>query len=148
MAHVRKQIRDAVALLVTGLDTTKANVYVSRTYPVDLSALDEKSALLIYTLTEQSERHAMGVALVRLVSVAVQGLAQINDTIDDTLDEIAAEVEAALGGSDLNGLVDEFVLTASEFSIVGEGAEEAGSVRMTWTARYYTDETDAETALA
>ena len=35
MAHVRKQIRDAVITTLTGLSTTGSNVFRSRIYPLE-----------------------------------------------------------------------------------------------------------------
>ena len=48
--HVRKQIRDRLVTLLTGLATTGSRVYKSRVY--NLAPTYELPCLLIYTLEE------------------------------------------------------------------------------------------------
>ena len=52
MAHVRKQIRDAIKTALTGLATTGANCYQSRVFPFESTKLP---ALLIYTKSETTD---------------------------------------------------------------------------------------------
>ncbi len=52
MAHVRKQIRDAIVTAVTGLTTTGSNVFRSRIYPLESGKLP---GLCVYTKSETVE---------------------------------------------------------------------------------------------
>jgi hypothetical protein len=52
MAHVRKQIRDAVITSVTGLTTTGSNVFRSRIYPLEQTKLP---GLCVFTRSETVE---------------------------------------------------------------------------------------------
>ena len=56
--HVRKQIRDAIVTLVTGLTTTGSNVFAGRTYALQDSELP---ALRVYTGDEDLTIAALGV---------------------------------------------------------------------------------------
>lgn len=94
--HVRKQLRDAVATAVTGLTTTGARVYGWRVYA--LQEATELPALSVYITDEEASRltvHAPAVVERRPV-VHVQAVAKASATVEDTLDLIAKEVEAAL----------------------------------------------------
>ena len=66
---------------------------------------------------------------------------------DDGLDQIAAEVEAALGGNKLGGLVKAVELQGSEIGLEGEGDKLRGYIRMTWAYLYHTAEDAPEVAL-
>ena len=50
--HVRRQIREQVGTVLTGLTTTGSNVYQSRVYPLEDGNLP---GLVIYTKSETSE---------------------------------------------------------------------------------------------
>jgi hypothetical protein len=100
MAHQRKTIRDQVVTTLTGLTTTGSNVFNSRVYPNEQSKLP---LLNVYTLSEASELDATG-GLLRTIDLAVEGFAQANSNIENTMDTIAKEVEEALGADHtLNG---------------------------------------------
>lgn len=98
--HVRRQIREAVATAVTGLATTGSRVFQSRSRP--------QSALPYLLVTVDSSELEQGMQNLqeRRFEVVVRGRAKAGATLDDTLDQIALEVETALtSAGTLSGLV-------------------------------------------
>ena len=143
MSHARQQIREAIATLVTGLTTTGSNVFRSRVYRLQASELP---ALLVYTNSETVERSHMTTGLVRELTLRVEGIAKALANIDDTLDTIGAEVEAALGGQEPAG-VEDLVLQSADVTITGEGEQQVGAIVMDFLVRYRTDQAAPETIL-
>lgn len=146
MAHVRKQIRDRVATLVTGLPTTGANVYKMRRYALDDAKLP---AICVYTMDESSSLITIGSrTLNRTINVAVQAFAVGSSTaISDTIDSICVEVEEAIAADfQLNGLAKSCVLTESQIDISVEGEKSVGNVSLIYSVDYVTSITDVETA--
>lgn len=140
--HRRKQIRDAVVLALTGLTTTGSRVYAGRTRRL-ASAHDP--SLLVYTHGETAERDAVdnrGVIMARSLTVAVEGRVSLAGVAapDDTLDQIAAEVEAVMADLDfrLMGLSRpvQFVDTAVEAD--GENERQIGGIRLQYRVTYRT----------
>ena len=132
--HIRRQIRDAVALALAGLPTTGGNVFKSRVGPLPVEDLP---ALRIYTPIDRAERMSQGSpprqnrevqVLVEAVVVAAEG------QLEDTFDAIGVEVEAALGNSDLGVPVDDMVFVEAISGLSGEGEDQAGLLRMEFTA--------------
>lgn len=146
MAHVRKQIRDRVATLVTGLPTTGANVYKMRRYALDDAKLP---AICVYTMDESSSLITIGSrTLNRTINVAVQAFAVGSSTaISDTIDAICVEVEEAIAADfQLNGLAKSCVLTESQIDISVEGEKSVGNVSLIYSVDYVTSIGDVETA--
>lgn len=146
MAHLRKQIRDKVTTRVTGLATTGARVYQTRFYPMQASALP---GLLVYTLREISEPETMTRPrkYIRTVDFMIEGMAKGTSGLDNTLDQIAVEVEEAiLSAPTFDGLAKETILTGTEIDYNSDGEQPVGSIRMTFSVRYRTSETDVESA--
>lgn len=142
--HVRKQIRAAVVAAVTGLTTTGTNVFVSRQPRIED---DEYPCLLVYTLEEESEIDTMNRprGLERSVDVAIEAVEKGTTGVDDTLDTIAKEVEAALGNNLLGGLVKDLWLSSTKFTFDGEAKKVYGAAQMIWQANYRTPEDDPTT---
>lgn len=98
MSHVRQQIREAAATLLTGLTTTGARVYQNRLHPLADANLP---CLLINTDSEEIEAltfHATP-EMDRTLDLMVRCVAKANSNLDDTLDTMLAEVETALGAA-------------------------------------------------
>lgn len=144
MAHLRKQIREAIATAVTGLTTTSTRVYQSRVYAIDSANLP---CLAVYTNEEQSQIDSLGVTrlLQRVLSITIEGRCRATSDVDDTLDAITKEVEVALGTSTLSNLVKDLFLASSTFEISRDAEQPTGLVRMVWMAMYSTPENDPET---
>jgi hypothetical protein len=94
--HVRKQLRAAVATAVTGLPTTGARVYTARAYALDADT--ETPGLLILTPSEGAEPGDIHGGIGRQITVTVTAVVKSTGAVQDTLDQIAKEVEPALVG--------------------------------------------------
>ena len=94
MAHIRKLIRDNIETTLTGLATTGSNVFGSRVYPIQSARMP---GLCVYTSSETIEAQTIKPprGLIRSLEVSVEAYVE-SATADDVLDQIAAEVEAAM----------------------------------------------------
>ena len=137
--HVRQQIREAVATLVTGLTTTASRVYQSRVYPL---ADGNLPGLLIYTTEETSEPVTMGSTrlLDRSLTLTIEGYCEGISNIDDTCDTIAKEVETAVSGQTLSGKAKDIYLGDTAISYDGSGAKPIGYVTLNFIVLYFTEE--------
>lgn len=98
MSHVRQQIREAAAALLTGLTTSGARVYQSRLHALRDSNLP---ALLVNTDSEDIEAmtiHAPTV-LDRTLDLQVRAVAKATSNLDDTLDTMIKEIEVVMGAA-------------------------------------------------
>ena len=139
--HPRQQIRDAIVTAVTGLTTTGSNVFNSRIYRL---SEDQLPAILVWTLNEDSDRETNGDDgfLMRSLNVMVEIMAHPSDTqtAQDELDDIALEIETALGADrDLGGLTTDLFLSETRSNYTDEGEVLLGGMSMTWTAEYLTE---------
>jgi hypothetical protein len=147
MSHVRQQIREYFEAQLAGLDTTGANVYASRVYPLTNSTLP---ALLIYTQSESLEEHAFSKQRVqnRDLDVIVEGYVRALANFDDALDNICKEAEVAiLDDPSLGGLAIDCNLTQVEANYSGEGEQPVATIRLTFTVQYRTETGQPETAI-
>lgn len=139
MAHARQAIREAVATLLTGLTTTGANVFQSRVFPYSDAVLP---ALNVVTENEEVEEHITGTTTLRRLVVRVEGRAKATSNIDDTLDTIAAEVEAAFyGDPQLSGSAKFGGLVSTAIELDGESEKPVGKVSLFFDIVYHVDGT-------
>lgn len=146
MAHVRKQIRDAIKTALTGLATTGANCYQSRVFPFESTKLP---ALLIYTKSETTDFDTISLPrdVMRVLEINVEAYVQGTANYDNTLDQIAVEVEEAIAADvTLGGLTKDLQTVAFEADFSGDGEQTVAIGRFTITATYRTLENDVETA--
>lgn len=146
MAHHRKIIRDAVVTALTGLASTGSNVFATRRYPVAAAQLP---ALCVYTLSEDSEVDSMGTnrSLLRTLDMIIEAVTQVNDTLDNTLDQLCLEVETALGlDPTLGGRVHDCNLASTRIAIRGDAEAETGSAVMNFSVIYRTRANDPSTS--
>lgn len=96
--HVRQQIREAAATLLTGLTTSGAKVYQNRLHPLPDANLP---CLLVNTDSEDVEQMTIAATpdLERTLDLMVRCVAKATSNLDDTLDTMAAEVETVLGAA-------------------------------------------------
>jgi hypothetical protein len=147
MSHARKQIRDAVAIAVTGLALTGGNVFKTRIRPLEEESLP---ALLIYTMNEASDLLTMGPngRVGRELRVAIEVALKQLSNVDDTLDEIAAQVEVAIAtNSSLKTLTKIIKVTSTTIGKSGEGDQVALGMILEFTAEYHTSRLDPETII-
>jgi len=146
MAHVRKQIRDAIVTALTGLTTTGSNVFRSRIYPLEQTKLP---GICVFTRSEAVEFDTLTMArsINRVLDVIVEGYVSVTADYDNTLDQIAVEVEEALAADvTLGGLAKDLQVTAFEADFSADGEQPVAVGRFTVTVQYRTAENDVETA--
>jgi hypothetical protein len=146
MAHVRKQIRDRIAsVLSSNVSLVKRRVYASRVYPL---TEDNLPAITVYTGSEVSNRLNMGLKdLNRSLSIDVDLYVRVTKTFDDDVDKIAVQVEEAIANDfTVNGLAKEAVLTGTDIQFSGDAEQPVGVAKLTFTVRYVTALTDVEAA--
>ena len=145
MSHVRQQIRDRIATLVTGLPVTGSSVYKMRRYALDDSKLP---AICVYTTDESSALITVGArTLRRVINVMVEAFAKGSSTsIHDTIDGICVSIEEAIAADfALNGLAKSTVLTSTETDIDVTGQNAIASARLVYAVEYVTSIGDVET---
>lgn len=139
--HVRRQLREAVAAALTGLATTGARVFQSRGYPLRAADLP---GLLVSTPSETAEPAQLDGAIVRDVEVSVVAIARDTTDLDDTLDQMAKEIETVLQSA--------VTVAAVPILLEYDGADDEvdvrtdaphGAVRLRYRARLYTSAPDA-----
>jgi len=147
MAHARKQIRDNAMVDLSGLTTTGTRVYNDRPYPIDQTQLP---ALFVFITDETAEVISMMGAdntLQRTATFTVVGLAD-GAGLDDTLDLIAKEVEAAMySANTFQGVAKGRAEYQGMNMDIAEGDSRTGSITMRWRIVYLTSSSDAETPL-
>lgn len=139
-AHVRRQLREAVAAALIGLATTGSRVFQTRHYPL---ADTDLPCLLVFTTREEADYAQLDGVLERIVFVEVVGVAKETADLDDGLDLIAQEVEVALTSAvtvsgvgvrlDYKGADDEFDAFTDK---------PVGAVRLRFEARLWTSAPD------
>lgn len=142
--HIRQQIREAVVAAVTGLTTTAGRVHDSRVYK-----LETLPALAVYALSEPVEYDTQERprGQTRELELVVEGFAKATASLEDTLDTIAKEVEAALTADvTRGGLAKDTLLASTEIALEGGADKPHGVVRLTWLIEYRTRENDATVA--
>jgi len=143
--HVRKQIRDAIAVALTGLATTAGRVSANRSYTIP-----DTPAIRIMNAAEGSEYTSSngGVRTRNRVSgYGIECHAQGSDA-DDTLDQIALEVETALEADPtLGGLSKDLYLISSEPEWSGDADQQSGKLTLTYDVLYLTAEGSPGVAL-
>ena len=135
--HVRKQLREAMATVVTGLTTTGARVFQSRFYPLQTNELP---CLIITTDGDQVENLSIHrpVAQKRETNIRIDAYARANADLDDTLDLICKEVEIAIAGSS-NAIVKGSMYNGCRIDVEVLGDQPVGKVSMLFSNDLYTD---------
>lgn len=146
MAHVRQQIREAVATLLTGLTTTGARVYQSRIYPLRDSDLP---CLLISTDDEQDVTLGPGEnsAQERNLQLSIRCVSKQVTDLDDKLDTMLAEVETALGNQTLSGKAKALQLESINIEMSDDLEKPVGIATAVFRVTYYTATGTPATAL-
>lgn len=133
--HLHKQIRDLVVTALTGLTTTATRVYANRLQPLP----DALSPTLLVTLDEETATpvtfHTHPI-YERELRLTVAAIVKATSALDDTLDQISKEVEAALAnGVTLSGRRLDFTYAGMSFD--DEQADKpVGIKRMNFTTTF------------
>ena len=141
MAHVRTQIRNAVIAALVGLPTTGNRIYPGRTLPLDLDRAGGP-ALLVFA-GDEPEVEVVGFGVPRMeqhtLLLHVRGLAKAGINLEDVLDQIALEVQPAIGGS---AALQGALAKGCDLVAVQAGEDETleqpvGMITLTWRCQYY-----------
>lgn len=145
MAHARKQIRDALKAAVTGLAATGSNVHWSRSKPWTDSELP---GLGLQVVTDGLVQNIDDAEIRELSISATAILKTSTDPVDDQLDEICAQVQAAImGDSALGALATDIIHQQTAPDLDSETEKPVGSATMQWAIQYQVDPADPETIL-
>jgi hypothetical protein len=146
MSHVRQQIREAAATLLTGLATTGARVYQSRIYTLRDTDLP---CLLINTDDEQDVTLGPGEnsAQERSLQLSIRCVSKQVADLDDKLDTMLAEVETALGNQTLSNKAKTLQLESISIEMSDELEKPVGIAAAVFRITYYTATGAPATAL-
>lgn len=135
--HPRKAIRDAVVQLLKDAATSAgANVFPTREVPwrtVELPGIS------VYALEESSEPIAIDGDLDRRVVIAIHAVTRLSEGVDDEIDQLALEIEAAMASDQaLRGTALFSFLTATEITVDESTTRPVGAIRLAYEVRYHT----------
>jgi hypothetical protein len=139
--HYRQRIRDAVAQRLLAANTLACtNVFTSRARPVLEILQKRESVLSVYTGDENSTDSPDGQHRVRTLIVSIEGMAGGGDDLDDTLDTMTEQVEAAIDADPTMGklLAEPMELQATTSEISARGNQQVGAFRMDFECQYMT----------
>jgi hypothetical protein len=145
--HVRKQLRDAIATTLTGLPTTGAHVFKSRVYPLqdaDLPGIVIRNRYETSTpLTIDEPR-----TLDRVVQFDIVAVAKMDANLDDMLDTMCKEIEAALTMplAAISALARTIALQSTSFDLQGTAEKKAGMATLLYEVNYFTKENAPDVA--
>lgn len=147
MAHVRKLIRDNITTTLTGLTTTKSNVYQSRVYPMHTAKLP---GILIYNKSETVEYTTVSIPRLqeRLTEYELQVYVKAKTGYDDSLDQICLEIEEALTAdlSRSNYAIDTRI-TSFESDFNGDGDQPVAICTLIVEVRYQVRENNPDVSI-
>lgn len=130
--HARQQIREAVATAVTGLATTGARVYQSR-----LHALRDSNLPCLMVNTDDEDVSEDFDTSARTLRIKIAGVAKASANLDDTLDQMALEVETAVkNGVTVTGKVLTLELKSISVEMVDSLDKPAGLIALEFDVQY------------
>jgi len=138
--NIRQSIRESLKTLLTGLTTTGSSIYASRVRPLSSPKLP---CLLIYTDAERTSYVTMGLPRTqeRTLNVKVEAYVKANTGYDNKLDDISAEIEAAVYSDvTLGGLVKDVKVTGFDAQFSGDGDQPVAVGQFTVEVIYHTKE--------
>ena len=133
--HVRQQLREAIATVVTNLTTTGARVFQSRAYPLQESDLP---CLLVKTESERIDYQTIHTSTLqeRDITVTIEAVARATANLDDTMDKICKEVEIAINAA--STIAKDIVLVGTNLDTSVVGNQPVGTAVMIYKMRVYT----------
>lgn len=138
-AHLRTQIRDAVVAILSGLPTTGANVFVARGVPLSDNKLP---AIIVETNGESVDDNTIYGQLQRELTLTLKVRVKETGAVDQTIDAILKEIEAALYASSsantLGGLVNSVRLRGIANGVNGGYELPVGHADTDWLVLYFT----------
>lgn len=136
MTTKRKTIRHAIADVLKNNTDAGEHVYASRTRPIPASALP---AILVYSNDEAIELHNEAPREYRrTLTLGIEIVARADDDLDDTLDDIAEQVERIISENQTPGGADTLLLNGVAITLTKDGDNQHGSCILTYDTIYYT----------
>lgn len=144
----RRRIRDAFcarlkAPLTSGPGAGYRTVAADRVFTSRTLRLFRKDlpAILIYARSEDAVGDTVSdgstAFTVRNLRLAVEGIVEAEEGIDDRLDELAEQIETAIDGFDIPGLETARIdYAGTEIQVDTDAETPFGGVRLTYTVRY------------
>lgn len=132
----RQQITDAVAArLRAALPALEGRVYASRVRHIRTNRLP---AIGVYALKEHADDNGTSPPrYTRALTLAVECVADADEALDATLNQLADAVEdCLLPDPALGGLVADLALSGTELSLAENGERLIGCARVDWTVEY------------
>lgn len=137
--HERQTIREAVVAALSGNTSAGTRVSKSRLAPNDAAQLP---AINVYTDVEAVDpvsHESAPRTLRRAVSITIDAWVAADVNLDDALDAISLEIEAAMDTDVwLAGAARDSYLTASEIGMTRDGARPMGVVQLKYDVEYRT----------
>ena len=141
MAHYREQIRKATIIAVTGLTTTSTRVESGPVYNLT-DTMSPTLAVWARRSTPDYEAGQMQCAPQWAIEIVIDGYVKAFTDLQDTLDDIASEVETAIyANSALLALCNNYIAMGEqtiEFDL--EGDKPLGKIEMIFNAFYHAAE--------
>lgn len=145
MSHARTQIRNAVRVLLQAYTSVGSNVYESRIYPLNDPKLP---AILIYTKEETLLDQSMSKprTMQRQVQLVIEIYAKASNNVDETIDNLAAEIEQLLGGDPtIGGKAKDSMLVTTEIQFSDEGEKPIAIGILSYAVHYAVKENTPQT---
>lgn len=136
MPHKRKDIRDAIQTLLVNQTSAGDRVYINRTKLLDKVKLP---AILIYIDTEtaitRDIRNTSSIrTLVALIQIVASGK---DDATDDTLDDVALEIETIMyANPSISAKALGATYTGTEFERDNQGESKIASASLSYEIKY------------
>jgi len=146
MSHVRQQIRERVASVLTTA-AVAAVISQSRVHPLPAGTA---TAALIYTVSETVTETTLTAPrkFSRELVLAIELVARATADLDDVLDGLCVKAEEAIGADPrLNGLAKDCVLRTTTINQRFEGDAPIGSARLEFVVLYRTSEIDSDVSV-
>ncbi|WP_316205996.1 hypothetical protein [Bradyrhizobium sp. SZCCHNR3058] len=148
MAHPRKLIRAAFADRLKTRTRAESRVYKSRLAPVSEEELKEDGpAILVYARMEKADKDKdYGVEgdatyVERELTLVTEAMLVAGDEVDDALDDMAEEMEAAIQDFIVPGFESAVIrLRESDIDVVTEQVKRPiGAIGLVWQIKYWTN---------
>jgi len=151
MAHVRQQIRDAVATTLTGLATTGSNVFVSRVYPLESASLPGITIMTdndVEDIDNTSAANSNRIVWANLGLIIKAHAQEAVSSLDGTLDQIEVEIRQSLMSDiTLGGLVKDMWWISTDITLEGENTKPIGLAEIVFNLSYRVAASDPSTVL-
>lgn len=144
--HPRAVIRQAVVAALVGKTVAGVRVFSTRVIP--LKTLELPALAVFVRLEEVDVEESQNTApleLDRMADVVVEGYISGGGNVDDALDALSLEVEAAMGEDiTFGGTAARSLLARTELEVVDEGDRLRGLAQWTYRVQYFSYVTTAE----